>query len=392
MGAVKCPLPTNKPTWQRLGLLSLLAALFLAGVAQADTATNDSATLPTTTYAASSVTDGRDSYIFGGAQSWGGQDLNTIVRFDPSADGASVVGWLPSGLYRSSAAWDGNFAYIFGGVTPTGATASILRFDPSTNAVTTVGSLPTPSWGTSAVWDGHEVLIFGGYDALLGSHTSQVIRFDPATGLVTVVGSLPTAGEATSAVWTGTNALVFGGWQDNGGCDCYTSNIVQYDPATNQATIVANLPTARGYTSAIWSGTSAYVFGGSDHDCWCARSDVVKYTPSTNNVTVTNASLPQGVGDTTSTFELGKAYVFGGWTGSAALDTITDYTIPTPCTALDLVCTLSSTIPPLTTGQVPVGPPLLVPSTCAMAPSIREANGPSLGEASVRWRCSLDPW
>src|ERR1051326_4213898 len=70
---------------------------------------------------------------------------------------------------------------------------------------------------------------------------------------------LPTARRYTSAVWTGQYAYVFGGWSTSGNTPGY--EVLRYDPANDAIRVMnASLPTARWGTSAIWDGTYAYIF------------------------------------------------------------------------------------------------------------------------------------
>lgn len=106
----------------------------------------------------------------------------------------------------------------------------------------------------------------------------------------------------TSAVWTGTHAFVFGG---NGGCplsgDGYCKDIVRFDPNTGEVVTVAFLPEAGDGTSAVWDAADApargctkgcaYVFGGTaGPNPGQGNRDIVRFNPETN---LASRLLPQ---------------------------------------------------------------------------------------------------
>jgi len=92
--------------------------------------------------------------------------------------------------------------------------------------------------------------------------------------------TLPSGRNFTSAVWTGTYVFIFGGAGDCAASGCVQLNeIVRYDPTSDSVQVMsATLPgqpeqgnplggPGRIQTSAIWDGQNAYIFGG------CCGSD-----------------------------------------------------------------------------------------------------------------------
>ncbi|MBU4189778.1 MAG: hypothetical protein KJ886_02100, partial [Candidatus Thermoplasmatota archaeon] len=67
----------------------------------------------------------------------------------------------------------------------------------------------------------------------------------------------------------------------------------------------ATLPSKRSSTSAVWNGTYAYVFGGGSGSS--AINQIIRYNQSTDTVTVMSATLPTERGITaalwTGTYE-----------------------------------------------------------------------------------------
>jgi hypothetical protein len=94
-----------------------------------------------------------------------------------------------------------------------------------------------------------------------------------------------------SAVWTGTRAFVFGGTTDG---STMLDGIERYDPVTDVSTLMAaKLPTPRTATSAVWTGTHAYIFGGVVSSCYCQTKQILRYDPATDTVTTMAAQLPE---------------------------------------------------------------------------------------------------
>jgi hypothetical protein len=192
-------------------------------------------------------------------------------------------------------------------------------------AVTVVGQLPSGRYYTSAIWDGSNAYIFGGS---VVNPVDDIVRFNPTTGSVTLMEivdsniKLPSARTGTSAIWDGSNAYIFGGSESPG----YLDDIVRFNPPTGTPTILAStLPTARWWTSAIWDGSNAYIFGGRDSSGYL--DDIVRFNPSTGVVTRmedidSSIILPTPRELTSAIWDGSNAYIFGGDTPSVKSDDI----------------------------------------------------------------------
>lgn len=110
---------------------------------------------------------------------------------------------------------------------------------------------------------------------------------------------LPFARDYASAVWTGQHVYIFGG---RTGGESETDQIVRYDPATKELrTMSAKLPRGLQGTGAVWTGQYAYVIGGRNcgedpdpyFDC-VVYSRIYRYDPAADTLTYTGASLPEG--------------------------------------------------------------------------------------------------
>ncbi|MBI4728403.1 MAG: fibronectin type III domain-containing protein [Acidobacteria bacterium] len=309
------------------------------------------ATLPSARSGASAIFDGANAYIFGG---WtGSSSLNEILRYDFATHTvANMNAVLPSARSYPSAIWDRSNVYLFGGRNGDLRLDEIVRYSPTTGRTTTMGArLPSGRAATSAIFDGGDAYIFGGYDG--AAHLNQIVRYTPATDTVHVMNAtLPAGLSATSAIWDGDNAYIFGGSyiiQPEWGT-FYSDLIVRYTPATDTVTtMAARLPWGRGYTSAIWDGANAYIFGG--YDGSNRLNQIVRYIPATDEAAAVAATLPSDRGYTSAIWDGNSAYIFGGmgsyFESHAYWDQIVRYT---PATGM--VATMGGTLP---TGRLGTG-------------------------------------
>lgn len=314
-----------------------------------NTVTAMGATLPTGHEGSCAFWDAATSraYILGGFTGTG--YLNTIIRYTPSTGAVSNVGSLPAPMASHSCAWDGTNAYIFGGTADGTPTNQILRYNPSTGAVTTMGAtLPTTMHYTAAFWDGAgNAYVVGGY--IPGTESNQIIRYTPATNIVTTMtATLPAAMTGVSVAWAGGgNAYIFGG---KGGATFYPQ-ILRYTPSTNTvAPTGVTLPSSAGawLTTAVWDATNAkgYIFGGITQSFTYGDS-VVRYAAdgggctATDTLTIESGALPTIMSTSSAVWTGSSLYMFGGRdTGSVALSSIVKYT---PSTGA--VSPMSATLP-----------------------------------------------
>jgi len=183
--------------------------------------------------------------------------------------------------------------------------------------VTLLGSsLPTHRYGSSAIWDGKYAYIFGGLSPSSPNRTvDEIVQFDPLTGTVIVLNStLPSDRFYTSAVWDGQYAYIFGGYAGGTLLD----EIVRFDPSTGDVTILnSTLPTGRGHAAAIWDGQHAYIFGGFDGGY---LRDIVRFDPSNEEVLLINSSFQWGVLWPAAIWDGQFAYTFGGYSSGSVDD------------------------------------------------------------------------
>jgi hypothetical protein len=264
------------------------------------------ATLPYAYERTAAVWDGQYAYLLGSAGGWAYGGVR-ILRYDPSSDILTTLGWLPAASsFAQAAVWADGRAYVFGGASYPGSDR-ILRYDPATETIDEMSArLPVPLSFASAVWDGNDVYVFGGNRRPSdGNETAQILRYRPATDTLTVLdATLPSPRSTTSAVWDGEKAYVFGGKRnildDDGAAigAIYTAEVVAFDPSTGSVSVRGQLPNPRAVMSAVWVGHAGYLFGGRGDNGNLAEIVRFAHTPPTEPRTL-EAELEASTGDVT---------------------------------------------------------------------------------------------
>jgi N-acetylneuraminic acid mutarotase len=125
------------------------------------------------------------------------------------------------------------------------------------------------------------------------------------TWTATSITNVPEARWFHKAVWTGTEMIVWGGSNDNG----LLSTGGRYNPSTDSwaATITANAPTGGG--TAVWTGTEMIVWGGSGG----YLNTGGRYNPVTDSWTATStANAPTARLEHTAVWTGTEMIVWGG--------------------------------------------------------------------------------
>lgn len=262
-----------------------------------------------------------------------------------SADAATApAGSLPSPRSRTSAVWADGSAYIFGGkvVAPDGGlqrtgyegSREIVKFTPGSPSRVVALLPPVPGYppgsdgrrDTAAIWTGQYVYVFGGYDDC-GVPLDDIVRFDPATNGIDVVNDIDDLDLGTggaTAIWAGTSAYIFGGYVQSGTRGCQgdqpviSDQIVRYSPGNGAQTLAETLPSPRNHAAAVFADPNIYLYGG--HNGRDALNEIVELTPfpeAPPDVSIVGR-LPSPRHDASAIwlpgtpFPTGSAYVFGG--------------------------------------------------------------------------------
>lgn len=249
-----------------------------------------------------------------------------VLPLPSTADNAEETGMFlgAEGRIYSTTVWTGEHAITIGGRDSDGnILRDVVSFDPSSGLNgTVIGNLSVELHSHAAVWNGSFVYIFGGVST---ADRTEILRFNPTTNETKVVGNFSTPRRFSSAIWNGSYAFVFGGVQIDAGQRTYRREVVRFDPVTNGLDVVVNATThgtladhIHAGSSAVWDGTHAYLFGGktcgADPNGNIECDEIVRFSPSDNNVTILNSSLPKPVSVTAAAWEGLAAYIFGNET------------------------------------------------------------------------------
>ena len=220
---------------------------------------------PTERIAPSTIWTGSEMIVWGGSSA--NDALNSGSRYDPATDSwrtTAYGGNVPGKRGEHTAIWTGTEMVVWGGGSGTYLNTG-GRYDPVTDtwvATSSTGNVPVARSHHTAVWTGTSMIIWGGNN---GSDLNSGGRYNPATNgwLPTSLGAnVPEQRAHHTAVWTGGVMIVWGG--DRNGVSALNTG-GRYDPATNTwlaTSVGANVPVARRYHTAVWTGTQMIVWGG----------------------------------------------------------------------------------------------------------------------------------
>lgn len=132
---------------------------------------------------------------------------------------------------------------------------------------------------------------------------------DPGFPFFLSNAKLPTPRWGTSAVWTGTYAMVFGGTDITTRFD----DILRYDPLRDEITVMqSRFPTGLTSTAAVQAGDRAFIFGGFT-SMGTYSDQIFRYDPGTDTLETMRSVLPRAVGSASAVWTGEKVIVFGGY-------------------------------------------------------------------------------
>jgi len=188
-------------------------------------------------------------------------------------------------------------------------------------------NVPSGRQHHTAVWTGSEMIVWGGYGN--GYYLSTGGRYNPSTdswatsALTTGAGAnVPSARLFHAAVWTGSEMIVWGG--EDGSSLFNTGG--RYDPSTDSWAASslttgsgANVPSARYSHTAIWTGSELIVWGGVYGGTFSntgGRYDPTTDTWATSSLTTgSGANVPESRLDHTAVWTGSEMIVWGGNAG-----------------------------------------------------------------------------
>ncbi|MCX6128880.1 MAG: hypothetical protein NTX25_07425, partial [Proteobacteria bacterium] len=175
---------------------------------------------------ASAVWTGKSMIVWGGYK--GSADRNRTITdegsiYDPIADSWTPImsgraQGTPSARSGHQAVWIGNKMVVISGggaASSTDLSSTGGIYDPATDTWSNFQSeLMVERVGHKMVWNGEEILLIGGRSNRLKTLFGEVYGFNPLTFRWRVLSgsALPARRVYSSIVWTGSSALVWGGY------------------------------------------------------------------------------------------------------------------------------------------------------------------------------------
>lgn len=256
-------------------------------------AMNSGSNVPTARYYHTAVWSGSEMIVWGGYPA-----LNTGAKYNPTSDTWTTIttSSAPTARYNHSAIWTGSVMIVWGGESSGISQNTGGRYTPGTDswvATSTGTNVPAIRRSHTAIWNAtnSEMIIWGGYDGT--NYLNTGARYLPGSDSWTTMNTGPSGRYGHTAVWNSTTGemIVWGGLT---AASAYANSGSRYNRTANSwtATAMPNPPAARGYHSAIWSGTEMIIFGGYNGSSYLNTGG--RYTPSNDNWvwTSTGANVP----------------------------------------------------------------------------------------------------
>ncbi|MEZ4741666.1 MAG: kelch repeat-containing protein [Bdellovibrionota bacterium] len=223
--------------------------------------------------------------------------------------GPSTTGEYSNVRQSQTAIWTGRELIVWGGLDDSGDPIGAIYdlANDSWRKISTLGA-PIKKWGHTAVWADGKMLVWGGANADNQRSSSGAI-YDLQTDSWTPISKEgePIATERHSAVWTGTQMIVFGGFDSDSGMQgrggIYTLDSNSWEIFESEAAM------ARTGQTAVWDGSDLLVFGGKSKRLRTYLNNVVAINPDSKIV-----SSKQGVNSPEARY-----YHSAVWTGSSLI-------------------------------------------------------------------------
>jgi N-acetylneuraminic acid mutarotase len=212
-------------------------------------------------------------------------------------EGVCSSGWVSmrqaptsSERARACAVWTGNRVFIWGGVDQANAPRNDgLLYDPKADvweAMSAGPSTPAARAEPVCLWTGTRVFVWGGVKPQPAPAKDDVFNdgalYDPATD---TWEALPTGGPVGRArpvaLWTGTSAIVWGGTDptNNHGVG---SGATWSENKGWSAVSTTGAPTKNKELAGVWDGASLLIFGGRDDAGGAVSNTLFAYKPATD--------------------------------------------------------------------------------------------------------------
>jgi N-acetylneuraminic acid mutarotase len=232
--------------------------------------------VPDARYHHTAVWTGSEMIVWGGFNFNQGY-MNTGGRYDPATDTWTATSTINAPIARDehTAVWTGSEMIVWGGGDNTDFFNTGGRYNPAGDnwTATSTTNAPDPRVHHTAVWAGTEMIVWGGIGCGLNCNLNTGGRYNPSTDTWTATSTtnVPVARWYHRAIWTGSEMVVWGG-TDNIPNHTYLHTGGRYNPANDSwtATSLMNVPLGRIAHTAVWTGSEMIVWGGvdeTDSDC-----------------------------------------------------------------------------------------------------------------------------
>jgi N-acetylneuraminic acid mutarotase len=277
---------------------------------------------PTARQDHTAVWTGSEMIIWGG---WDGFAGNTVFdtggRYNPNTDTwtATSTANAPAARAIHTAVWTGSEMVAWGGRNYNAALGTGGRYNPGTNSwvPTSTVNAPVARVEHTAVWTGTDMVVWGGTAIDYIQFYSTGGRYNPSTNswTSTSTASVPSARIYHTAVWTGNEMIVWGGGDEN----FELSNTGgRYNPVANNwtNTSTTNAPDGRLLHSAVWTGSEMIVWGGGGHGPGDDLNTGGRYNPNADTWTTTSTeNVPTARDWHTAVWTGSEMIVWGGDAG-----------------------------------------------------------------------------
>lgn len=264
----------------------------------------------------SAVWTGHDMIIWGGYSSETTSALMDGARYNPETDAWTDISssGAPSARYQHQAVWTGREMLLWGGDPEFLQQGTGARYDPATDTWTALSTISAPRSRIlhSVVWTGTEMLVWGGYES---GQMATGGRYNPSTDRWLPTSGAPFAPRVHhSAVWTGTEVLIWG--------DLNTG--LRYRPLTDSWLTMSRIgaPDARVFHSAVWTGLEWFFWSGVRRQDNRLTNGGGRYNPDLDqwtSVSLTNA--PSARAWSTAVWTGTEVIVWGGQDAAGSLAT-----------------------------------------------------------------------
>jgi Tol biopolymer transport system component len=305
------------------------------------------------------VWTGTEMIVWGGQNATSGGAKNTGGRYNPATDSwiATSTTGVPTARSIHTAVWTGSEMIVWGGASINGIENTGGKYNPSADSWSATSPTSVGRWNHTAVWTGSEMIIWGGQSGNpANSRLNTGEKYNPGSGTwaATSTINVPTARAFHTAVWTGGEMIVWAGL-DSSSNPLNTGG--RYNPVGDvwTATSTTNAPSARAFNTAVFTGSEMIVWGGNAVNPFSYLATGGRYNPGSDSWSATNVSgTPLNRESHTAVWADGQMIVWGGNAQAGNQNTGGKYCAPNTLTGMNVTVQSSTGSARATFAQVTV--------------------------------------